>query len=100
MSSIDGLPVKWHESNGHTHLPEVNDIEETWLRERYERCLVGKTGSDSGSHIHLPENDNAECTNTLCDTKASEWNNKPFGVFPMGYKPICKRCFSKEYNNE
>jgi len=95
--STQPLKQKWADANGHQYLPDVTTREEQWLRERYDSCIIGESGSDCDA-LHIPQSDDSGCTKPVCSTPATQWKRKSFAVFPIGFKPICKRCFSKVFD--
>jgi len=99
-STGEVLRAKWADANGHTYLPDIGIQEERWIRDRYDHWIVGQTGTDSTSHLHIPKEDTEDCNNPVCDTKASDWNNKHRLIYPEGFKDICKRCFSRVFDDE
>jgi len=97
--STKSLASKWADSNGHQYLPDVGTDEEEYLRERYDRCIIGESGSDCDT-LHIPEEDNKGCHEPTCGTRATRWKNKSMAVFPPGFKPVCSRCFSRVFDDE
>jgi len=91
-SETQSIKQRWKGTNTHTHLPQVSEEEEKWLRAMFEYWVISNSKASS-SQLHVPKQ-NSDTIEPLCGTKSVEWQTKSLDVYPLGHKPICSRCAS------
>lgn len=59
--------------------------------------LTSGTGGKNNNHLHIPDTNPFE-DGPLCSTGLDiDWIRKPQSVYPLGYKPFCRRCLARAF---
>lgn len=71
--------------------PEVTESEEHAMRDEFERTIRGRNGKRL--HLYIESKDLPLCETEQAVSSQSKWRNpEPFDAFPVGIKPVCRRC--------
>lgn len=80
-------------------LAMTNEDVDTYVRDRVDRVLIGKSNS-TPRRLHIPsEHDNTDVS-CKAQTSLEDWNVKPINVYPPCYHKICPWCADRRFGIE
>lgn len=81
-----------------------DDVPDEEAARRFVRTFCGDdvlvtsgTGSKNDNHLHIPDTNHVDAK-PLCSTGVDiDWFRKSLSVYPMGFKPFCRRCLARAF---
>lgn len=72
----------------------ATDTEEQRIRDDIDRIVVADGAASYAGRLHIGDGDGQPVCGSYTDRKLNEtsWKQKEPGVFPPGFRPLCRYC--------